>query len=191
MGSYRYDVLSDALNNINLNARGFSCIINHQGQLIAHRDLDRVFGQEPITATIGSGPEALGIVELMKQGQTGSAGIEGDGERIFISYAPIRGTMWSLGVVAPRMDFVEPLQKAIVISVIVLAALIILFVIIFKAALDQILTQPLSAITEYARDLAQGRFDQALPEEVAGRLDEIGRLGSAFVTMTNTIHSVN
>jgi signal transduction histidine kinase/CheY-like chemotaxis protein len=191
MGSYRYDVLSDALNNININARGFAFIINHQGQLIAHRDLDRVFGQEPITVTIGSGREALGIVELMKQGQTGSAGIQGKGERIFISYAPIKGVMWSLGVVAPRKDFMAPLQRAILISIFILAALIILFIIIFKASLDQILTQSLSAITESARNLAQGRFGHALPREIAERTDEIGRLGSAFVTMANTIRGVN
>ncbi|MDR0597932.1 MAG: response regulator [Treponema sp.] len=191
LGSYRYDVLSDTLNNININARGLAFIINHQGRLIAHRDLDRVFGQEPITATIGSEAEALGIVELMKQGQTGSAGIQGRGERIFISYAPIRGTMWSLGVVAPRMDFVAPLQQAIVISVVILVTAIVFFVITFRTALDQILTQPLSAITENARNLAQGRFDQALPGEVVQRTDEIGRLGSAFATMAARIRGVN
>jgi signal transduction histidine kinase/DNA-binding response OmpR family regulator len=191
MGSYRYDVLSDALNNININARGFSFIINHQGKLIAHRDLDRVFGQEPITATLGSGAEALGIVELMKQGQTGSAGIQGNGERIFISYAPIRGTMWSLGVVASRADFVAPLRRATLIGVVILAALILFFVIIFNASLGQILAQPLSVITENARNLAQGRFDHALPRELVERTDEIGRLGSAFVTMAATIRGVN
>jgi signal transduction histidine kinase/DNA-binding response OmpR family regulator len=191
LGSYRYNVLSDALNNITINARGLSFIINHQGQLIAHRDLDRVFGQEPVTVTIGSGAEALGIIELMKQGQTGSAGIQGNGERIFISYAPIRGTMWSLGIVAPRMDFMAPLRRAILISVVILTALIILFVAIFSGSLKQILAQPLGSITENALNLAQGRFDQALPKEVAERTDEIGRLGSAFVTMAATIRGVN
>jgi signal transduction histidine kinase/DNA-binding response OmpR family regulator len=191
LGSYRYDVLSDTLNNININARGFAFIINNQGKLVAHRDLDRVFGQEPITATIGSGKEALDIVELMKQGQTGSASIEGDGEQIFISYAPIRGTMWSLGIVAPRMDFVAPLRQALMISVIILAMAIVFFVIVFNAALDQILTQPLKVITENARNLARGRFDHALPGELVERTDEIGRLGSAFVTMAAAIRGVN
>jgi signal transduction histidine kinase/CheY-like chemotaxis protein len=191
LGSYRYDVLSDILNNININARGLSFIINDKGDLVAHQDLDRVFGQEPITMTIGSGPEALGIVELMKQGQTGSAVIQGMGERIFISYAPIRGVMWSLGVVAPRADFMAPLRRAIMISVGIFAALIVLFIIIFRAALDQILTQPLGALTANARNLAQGKFDQALPAEIAARADEIGRLGSAFVTMAATIRGVN
>jgi signal transduction histidine kinase/CheY-like chemotaxis protein len=191
LGSYRYNVLSDALNNININARGFSFIINHEGKLIAHRDLDRVFGQEPITATLGSDPEALHIIELMKYGQTGSAGIQGNSERIFISYAPIRGTLWSLGVVAPRMDFVEPLRRAVLIVVVALAGLIVFFVIIFNTAINQILTQPLHAITENALNLASGRFDRGLPKEVAERTDEIGRLGSAFVTMANTIRAVN
>ncbi|MDR1248044.1 MAG: response regulator [Treponema sp.] len=191
LGSYRYDVLSDTLNNVNINARGFAFIINHDGKLIAHRDLDRVFGQEPITATLGSGAEALGVVELMKHGQTGSAGIEGNGERIFISYAPIRGTLWSLGIVAPRRDFVAPLQRAILISVIIIAAVIVSFVIIFNTALTRILSHPLHAITENARNLAGGKFAHTLPEKVAGRTDEIGRLGTAFVTMTNTIRSVN
>jgi signal transduction histidine kinase/DNA-binding response OmpR family regulator len=89
------------------------------------------------------------------------------------------------------MDFVAPLRRAVLIVVIAMAGVIVFFIIIFNAALDHILSQPLSAITENARDLAQGRFDRPLPREVAERTDEIGRLGSAFVTMTNTIRAVN
>jgi signal transduction histidine kinase/DNA-binding response OmpR family regulator len=191
VGGYRYDVLSDALNSININAGGFTFIINNEGNLVAHRDLDRVFGQEPITVSIGSEKKTLEVLELMKQGQTGSTIIMGLGERIFIGYAPIRGTLWSLGIVASRKDFMAPLRQAIFISVFVLTALIVLFVIIFKTAMAQILTQPLGAITENAREFAMGKFDHALPRELSARTDEIGRLGYAFVTMATTIRGVN
>ena len=39
VGSYRYDVLSDVLRNINIGTNGTAFIINKDGALIAHKDL--------------------------------------------------------------------------------------------------------------------------------------------------------
>lgn len=38
VGSYRYDILSDVLANINIGRHGLAFIINERGQIIAHRD---------------------------------------------------------------------------------------------------------------------------------------------------------
>ncbi|WP_010258008.1 response regulator [Treponema primitia] len=189
VGSYRYDVLGDVLNNININARGAAFIINEEGNLVAHRDLGRVFSKEHISRSLGYGQAVQDIVDLMKQGQTGSASIAGAEERIFISYAPIRGTLWSLGIEAPRIDFIAPLRVAVIVSVIFMLAAIVFFIIVYNAALRHILTTPLRLITENARDLALGKFDNTLPKEITKRTDEIGRLGSTFISMTKTIHS--
>ncbi|AEF84704.1 sensory box histidine kinase/response regulator [Treponema primitia ZAS-2] len=190
VGSYRYDILSDVLHSINIGARGTAFIINESGKLIAHRDQGRVYSSELVTESLGSGREALEIVELMKQGQSGSANIAGAGERIFISFAPIRGTLWSLGIQAPRLDFIAPLQLAIVVSIIIMIAAILFFILVFHTALKRILTTPLGKITESAHMLALGKLDAALPKDITNRRDEIGRLGFTFISMAQTIHTV-
>jgi hypothetical protein len=191
VGSYHYDVLGDVLSDININARGTAFIINETGNLVAHRDLGRVSSREHITKTLGSGQAVQDIVEMMKQGQTGSASIEGVRERIFISYAPIRGTLWSLGIEAPRIGFVALHRRAVSVSVIIMAVAVVFFTMVHNAVLRRILTMPpLRFITESARYLSMGKFDILLSGEITGRTDEIGRLGSTFASMTNTIHSV-
>jgi signal transduction histidine kinase/DNA-binding response OmpR family regulator len=189
VGSYRYDVLSDILNNINIGAQGTAFIIDESGKLIAHRDLGRVFSLENIAASLGSGEEVRNVLALMAQGQTGSAGIPGVQGRTFISYAPIRGTLWSLGIEAPRLDFTAPLRMAILVSILFMIAAIVFFILVFDMALKRILSAPLRAITESARDLALGKFDNTLPQGLTQRTDEIGRLGSTFISMADTIRS--
>jgi signal transduction histidine kinase/DNA-binding response OmpR family regulator/HAMP domain-containing protein len=190
IGSYRYDVLNDVLNNINIGAQGTAFIINESEKLIAHQDLGRVFSQESITASLGGGQAMLDVLDLMKQGQTGSASISDIREPIFISFAPIRGTLWSLGIRAPRSDFIAPLRSAILISIVFMVIAIVFFTMLFDAALRQLLAVPLRTITESAQDLARGKFGNPLPQKLTEREDEIGYLGSTFISMTTTIHTV-
>ncbi|MDL2226431.1 HAMP domain-containing protein, partial [Deltaproteobacteria bacterium OttesenSCG-928-M10] len=54
----------------------------------------------------------------------------------------------------------------------------------------RILTDPLRVITENANLLAQGQFDNKLPANLSSRTDEIGRLGEAFSTMSDSVRGV-
>jgi signal transduction histidine kinase/CheY-like chemotaxis protein/HAMP domain-containing protein len=189
VGSYRYDVLSDVLNNINIGAGGTAFIIDETGKLMAHRDLGRVFINESILISLGSGAPVRNVVMLMEQGQTGSAIIPGTEGPVFISYSPIRGTRWSLGIQAPRADFISDLRKAVIISVLVMIAALVVFTVIFTMVMRKILTVPLHVITGNARRLALGDFAK-LPNAITERTDEIGGLGAAFITMSNAVRDV-
>jgi signal transduction histidine kinase/CheY-like chemotaxis protein len=190
VGSYHYDVLGDVLNNINIGAGGTAFIINEQEKLIAHKDLGRIFSREPIAAGLGPGREVRELVSLMVHGQTGSAKIRGQEGWSFVSYSPIRGTRWSLGIRAPRTDFVAALREALAVSVLIMVFAFALFTLVFGAAMRRILSVPLHAIAENARRLAQGRFDERLPGSIIKRDDEIGRLGTAFLSMSEEIQDV-
>jgi CheY-like chemotaxis protein/HAMP domain-containing protein len=189
VGSYSYDVLSDVLSNINVGAGGTAFIINEKNQIIAHRDLGRVFSRESIADSFGSGGTGKEFYLLMGQGQTGSAKVTGSQGNIFVSFSPIRGTRWSLGIQAPREDFILALRRSVITSVFILAAALVVFTVIFNAAIKKILSLPLRVITVSAHKLAIGRFEN-LPSSLAKRPDEIGRLSSAFITMSGSIRNV-
>lgn len=190
VGSYRYDVLSDVLGSINIGTHGTAFIINQKGALIAHKDLGRVFSHQSINQILGSSNEVQSVLSSMTQGQTGSASIFGSTGQIFVSYAPIRGTLWSLGIQAPHDDFTLAAQRALFVGTLIVLISLIFFSLILGLLIRRILSVPLSSITENARQLAKGNFEKKLPRNILKRHDEIGQLGSAFASMSMSIQGV-
>ncbi|MDR3201418.1 MAG: response regulator, partial [Spirochaetales bacterium] len=190
VGSYKYDVLSDALSSINIAADGTAFIINENGKLMAHRDSRRVRSGEFILRSRSSEEAFADLLVRMERGQTGSAGIESAEGGIFFSFAPVRGTRWSLAIEAPRSDFMGAARGAIITSIVISVVLLGLFMFIFNSFIQNIFTGPLRLITFNAYKLALGTFIQQLPEKIIAREDEIGQLGGAFVNMSDSIRNV-
>ena len=190
VGSYKYDILSDVLSNINIGTNGMAFIIDENTTLVAHDNLGKVYSQEPITTTLGSNADVQEVISLMTQGQTGSASIDATDGQMYISYSPVRGTLWSIGIEAPRSDFISAVQRAIFTSITITAIVLILAVGIIEIILKRLLTSPLRAITVNAGQLADGQFENRLPEKITKRHDEIGQLGDAFSTMSNSVQNV-
>ena len=190
VGSYKYDVLGDLLDNINIGTNGTAFIIDEDGKLIAHKSLGKVYSQEPITNSLGTGADVQEVLSLMSQRQTGSAAIQGSDGTTFISYSPVRGTLWSLGIQTPRSDFISTVRQGILISVAITVIALILAALVFSLILKKILTSPLHAITQNASKLAMGQFVNRLPKELTKRPDEIGELATAFSTMSDSIQNV-
>lgn len=190
-GSYKYDILSDVLSDINIGESGTAFIINANGTVIAHKDLGQVYSRASIVGSMGDSEKAQALIRTMKQGQTGSMKIVSpeDGPS-FVSYAPVRGTSWSLGIKVPRSNFISPVQQAVAISIFITALLLLFFAISSKAFITKILTQPLLIITDSASKLAEGKFGSTLPAKLADRNDEIGQLSSAFIKMSDSIMDV-
>ncbi|MDR1965207.1 MAG: response regulator [Synergistaceae bacterium] len=190
VGSYRYDVLSDVLSDINIGANGIAFIINNSGTIIAHKDLGKVYGMEYIADSLGGGEEINEIVDLMTHGQTGSAQISVSEGEAFVSYSPIRGTRWSLGILAPRGDFIAAVRDAIFISAFITIVSLLFFALVISFFMQKTLTEPLKVMTESANRIALGLVDTELPEALMEREDEIGAFSAAFVTMSNAIQEV-
>jgi signal transduction histidine kinase/DNA-binding response OmpR family regulator len=190
LGSYRYNILSDILNTINVGADGTAFIINQNGRLMAHKEQERVSGGERLGRDPASKPTEPKELILMTGDQTGSAIISSPEGKIIFSYTPIRGTRWFLGIRAYHANFMGPLKNAILISCIATIAALVIFTLIFSALLRRIFSQPLSSITSNALNLASGIFENKLPPEIVSRQDEIGRLGSAYLSMSDSIRHV-
>ncbi|MDR0878373.1 MAG: response regulator, partial [Treponema sp.] len=189
VGSYKYDILNDVLSNINISSGSTAYIINDQGKFMAHRDDVKV----RIGESLFAGSDDLDMNDLlnrMAQGQIGSVRIRISGEQKFFSFAPVRGTSWSLVIEAPRSDFMEATRQGVFVSIFITIILLILFIVIFNIVIRNFLTEPLRLITENARRLALGEFDQKLPPDLIKRTDEMGQLGGAFISMSASVEEV-
>jgi signal transduction histidine kinase len=189
-GSYKYDVLNDILSYINISSGSTAYIIDEKGKLMAHRDVDKVRREESIFDSLEDNAALREMVSQMARGQTGSTQISGGDARVFFSFAPIRGTHWSLAIETPRNDFVSAARRGIITAILITVGLLLLFILIFNSFIGNILTRPLRNITDDANRLAQGRFIRRLPPELIDRNDEIGQLARAFQTMSASIKGV-
>ena len=114
VGSYKYDVLSDVLSNIQIGQNCTALIVSDEGTIVAHKD------HELITLSgfdvYGSGGEMAGLVNKALTFATGSTTLERGGEAYIMAYAPVRGVNWSLILAVPKAEFMNIAEYAIYIN---------------------------------------------------------------------------
>jgi len=186
-GSYDYAVLSGILSGITVGRNGTAFIINENGRFVAHQDQDKVYTRQEAYEDLGGGREALA---RMREGQVGAVSFHGPDGQMFISYAPVRGTLWSLGILAPKSDFMGRVHAARLAALLIAVASLIVFGVALRLTSSQLLSRPLAAITAKANQLARGRFDREPPPRLLTSTDEVGRLGEAFNTMSEAVRRV-
>jgi methyl-accepting chemotaxis protein len=190
VGSYSYDVIYEIISNLNIGPNGTAFIINENADFMAHLTQGKVYSQQSIKETLGASDWSARIIRLMIQGHTGSATIDTPAGPMFISYAPVRGTNWSLGILVARNDFMAAVRQADITGFVITLAFIIAFAWIYRLVLRNFITTPLQIITENASRLARGDFDAGDIEELSRREDEVGRLGAAYRIMADSIRRV-
>jgi len=191
IGSYRYDTLTEVLRNIRIGDNCVAFIIDDKGAIIAHNnDEDLVATGGDITASLGGGEELEQTIAMMQSRQESSQVVLAGYAPIYISYVPIHGTPWSLGVVTLRGDFTGTFDAAITNSIILGIIVFLVSVIIFSFLLSRVLTNPLEKIIESANMLAHGQFDTDALREISSRDDEVGQLGASFNIVSGSVHQV-
>ncbi|MDR3289226.1 MAG: response regulator [Peptococcaceae bacterium] len=190
MGGYDYEIIDDILREINVSPNGMAFIVNEEGRLIAHKHMDKVFRGESVTDSLGTSSSAEAVFLAMTQGQTGTLEIKGAQDRSFVSFAPIRGTLWSLVIQAPRSDYIAATNQALTITVIITIAFLACFSLFLTFFIRKTLSFPLKTITGNADKLTKGEFEGLIYPAALARQDEIGQLGAAFLSMSQSIQNL-
>ena len=185
VGSYSYDILADVLASINIRATHAIFIVNDQGYFIVHKDHGEVFGNNSAIGRVGEK-----IAHKMLSRQTGSASIQTVDGMAFIGFAPIHGTTWAVGIEMLREEFTRNAEQGVMLSAVGTVALLLVFCFLLYFFLNRSLSAPLQAITERADKLAVGELGVQLPQEILVRKDEIGQLGTTFISMAHSITNV-
>jgi len=191
VGSYRYDILSEALRNIRIGDNCIAFIFDEDEILIAHNTATETIATgNYISENLGSDIYIEQVVSLMQSNQDGSQVITSAGVSMYTSHVPIQGTHWSFGIITFRDDFTGGFIVAIMNSIILGIAALIISVIIFRLLLKRVLTNPLHRITKNANSMALGKFDTDELKSISDRDDEIGELGAGFVVVSDSVHQV-
>lgn len=178
---YKYDTINDVLTNISIGKTGQALIMNSKGIIVAHPNLDFVT-KEMNLYDLDSGKETSAIYDRMAARETGAvkANTKGEnGNNSFLSFAPIRGTAWSLAIQVPQSDYAYLTNQSIFITA-VTAMVTLLFSAILVYRMSKDISDSVNSATSRIITLAEG--DLLSEVSVINTKDEIELLTSALQT---------
>jgi GAF domain-containing protein/HAMP domain-containing protein len=184
---------------------GYAFLVDGEGRAISlpEQGYEDVLGRAPEADEVW--PDLMGtstafgpVLEDMMASSTGFNVLDAGGRELFVAYAPLESTNWSLATVAEEeavLQAMAPLQTALQTSTRSLLLTRILPAgggILFAVAaiglvLGRRLTNPIRELAAAAQRVGAGEWDTPLPE--AGD-DEIGVLAHAFAQMTRQLHDI-
>ncbi len=181
VGSYKYEVMNDVLNSINISANGEAFIVNEDGKVMGNRDTQLVQDQIDLAEYTGSEKlEDKGV-----SGETGVVTIGQGKEAKQVSYVPINGTNWYLAVIVPSSDFMGPAQDSIMMGIVLTVVMLVLAFLIIVGFSSKI-RKSLKIVTNRIELLEKG--DLKTPADVIQTKDETQVLS---VALNNTISGIN
>lgn len=182
---------------------GYSFLIDNTGHTIAlpKAGYQDIFGREPkdgeiyIDLTEKETPFSP-VINKMIAGGSGFEQLEVGDRSLFIAYAPLTSTGWSLGSVIEAQDVLSTISTLqseldntaryfVITRILPISALVLLLVAIVGVFITSRLVAPILKLTAEAQKIGAGEWDINLPE--TGK-DEVGILTHAFGVMAEQIH---
>ncbi len=181
--------LKQLVSSIRVGKTGYGFLVSKKGKMITHPDKSLIMNKSffDITGTIG-GAELQKVGEEMAEGKIGFVAVKDATTRrkIWIAYAPITTTGWSLAVVFPKGELMASLYK-LNREVFTLGFLGIIFLAVVIILFSSSITRPLRVLALKVRDIARGNLEFELPSVKSG--DEVGTLTEALKYMKTELVS--
>ncbi len=182
VGVYKYDVLNDVINSINLGKHSVACMINREGTVVAHSNQSVVLEKNTLVQFSDGYEEALAHVNT---GETGAVEFPVDGENMLVAFSPVRGTQWFLVIQIPKSDYNHFINTAMLVAIL-LTLLVLIISILLVLRLAGSISRPVKSVTDRMVALADGD----LHTEVM-RVTSKDELELMTHTLNTTVESVN
>ncbi|MBU0683536.1 MAG: SpoIIE family protein phosphatase, partial [Candidatus Omnitrophica bacterium] len=166
---------------------GYGFLISKKGTIVTYPRQDSIMNE-----TIFSIASAQNNKVLKKIGTemiSGDSGFKSffdslNNEKMWIFYAPIPSSGWSLGIVISQKELMaDVLRLNSVVFGLGLAGLVFLFVVIFFIARS--ITKPLRGLVFATKEISNGKMDFYVPKVKSH--DEVGKLTVAFTCMKKAL----
>jgi sigma-B regulation protein RsbU (phosphoserine phosphatase) len=177
--------LSQAFSGLKPYPNSSAIMIDRTGTYIVHPDTTKLFRESIFS---DAAPEVRNEIEAlgkdMLAGHSGMVETTVDGKDAFIFYRPLERTGWSLAIVCPESDIFARYNHLVnIVWSIIIISLLLLMLFCYQTVRKAV--QPLKQLDQTTRRIADGHFDEPLPE--SSRHDSIGRLTNSFVRMQQSL----
>ena len=162
----------------------YSFIIDRGGTYIVHPEAERILAKSFFDYAGDNDDLYRNAGYEMLAGKTGSARMRMDGHPVYIFYAPLQRTGWSMGIVVPALAIYMPGITTGVLSLILMAVGMLLIFLVCRLGIRNA-TQPLKYLAASAGEIAKGHFDTQLPD--IRHKDEICQLRDSFEDMQHSL----
>ena len=182
--------LSQAVTALKPYPNSSAIMVGRSGVYMAHPDTSKLFRE---TIFSDAAPEARRDINVlgkaMLAGHSGMTETIVDGRDAFIFYTPLKRNGWSIAIVCPASDIFARYNRLFTTAMaIITIGLLLLLLVCYQIVRRAI--QPLHLLDEQAQRIADGVFDEPLPD--SPRHDSIGRLTNSFILMQQSLaKSVN
>lgn len=183
------NLLSDLTDDMGLGKNGYAYILNNSGTIIAHKNRQLVLDQFNPLEAVKENKDLLPLAEQIEQiiaEKNGIGEYSFEGKDLYVGFASLDNTEWILGVVAEQDEILNSLgvlrNKILVTALILLA-----FGITLAYFLGGFIAKPMVLATSYAESIAKLDISQDISKVYMSRKDEMGRLASAFQSITDNL----
>ena len=208
VGVFGMDILIEDINESVVNAevgeQGYAFLIDENGIMISAPNLEVGPDGNYEQVKLGEQRGFSAVVEAMTKGESGFMEAQAD-EPLFVSYAPVPVTGWSLGMVLPREEVVQPAaamydhimsetdqvtqavssMTAIMLVFFAIAiVVIVLLVMVATRVQSRRLTDPIRTLTQGAQTIGAGNLDAIIDINTG---DELEILGDTLNHMTQSL----
>lgn len=180
--------LNDIMASIDVSKNGSAYMINKEGEVIAHENMDLVVNKENSIKDAETDSKLKSLANLEKRmiaGENGFGSYRYGGKKKIMAFAPVENTDgWSIAITAPISDFnVETIAGIAISALIVLAAILLAISNVRKLA-DSI-SRPIKDCAGRLVDLAKGDLHSEIPQ--IDSEDEIKDLADATGVIVHEI----
>ena len=195
------DDLSTDIKNIQLPGEGYAFLIDTNGYALAlpeqgYKDIigHPIRKNESYINLLNSSTGFAPVIAKMISGETGIETLEIEGKQLFVAYAPVQSTGWSLAgvieadkILLPVVRMQEEINsyvKSSILWVLLVGLVIIIILLSVGFILINHMINPLQKLSSAAKEIGAGNLNIKLPKPSD---DEIGQLTYAFSQMVNNI----
>ncbi|MEG0296282.1 MAG: methyl-accepting chemotaxis protein [Clostridium sp.] len=183
------DDISMIINDIKFLETGSAYMLDSNGTIIADTNQELVdnFNNSIELAKTDEGLKEIAEIESkMIKGEVGSGVYNYNGVKKVMSYAPVPGTDWSIGIMVEYQDILNRVSS-IKFSAIFLTLISIVIGVGVIVAFANGLAKTINNITEKLNIISKGDFTVEIDKKLLEREDEIGRIGRAIEEVKKSI----
>lgn len=186
-----YTILSEIVTSIQVSRKGSAYIIDGTGIMIAYEDEAEVLNKSNSIEQAKTDKSFKTLAKLegkMINGESGVGTYQYHGVNKLLAYAPIGNTNgWSIGINAPKSDFLGSMILAIIL-IVILDILLCVFAILVAKIVSKRIADPICICAERIEALAKGDLTSEMKH--IDTKDETGMLAESTNRIIKEINSI-
>lgn len=181
--------LNEIVQKTKVGNNGYSFIVNKEGTKVAHKDLKLVLNKDNTIKNANKDKSLIPLAQLeskMIKAEKGSGYYIKDGKEMFMSYAPVPNSEWSMALTIPKQEIFSEANE-LEHKFLIMTMLFILIGMVVGFIISRSIKRPLLKIKKYAEQLSNCNLSHRISID---RKDEFGQVANSLNAAINNVEKI-